>query len=59
MITRWAPGGSPPLQSGGPESVRAHKWAKWLHNPYHLGGPHRFTAGGRIRGGPQMGKVAT
>ena len=37
----------------------AHKWARWLHNPCHLGGRHRFRAGGRIRGGPQVGKVAT
>ena len=26
----------------------AHKWARWLHNPCRLGGPHRFRAGGRI-----------
>ena len=66
----------------------AHKWARWLHNQYRLGGPHRFRAGGQhqrwptsgqggyitpaawgvptasergdsIRGGPQVGKVAT
>ena len=37
----------------------AHKWATWLHNPCRLGGPHRFRAGGRIRIGPQVGKVAT
>ena len=37
----------------------AHKWARWLHNLCRLGGPHRFKAGGTIRGGPQMGKVAT
>ena len=36
-----------------------HKWARWLHNPFRLGGPHRFRAGGRIRSGPQAGKVAT
>ena len=36
----------------------AHKWARWLHNPYRLGGPHRFKAGNKIRGGPQVGKVA-
>ena len=27
--------------------------------PCRLGGPHRFTAGGRIKSGPQVGKVAT
>ena len=43
----------------GAESHVAHKWARWLHNPYHLRGPHRFRAGGRIRSGPQVGKVAT
>ena len=43
----------------GAESEVAHKWARWLHNPYRLGGPHRFRAGGRIRSGPQVGKVAT
>ena len=26
------------------ESEVAHKWIKWLHNPCHLGGPHRFRA---------------
>ena len=31
----------------------------WLHNPCRLGGPHRFTTGGRITGGPQAGKEAT
>ena len=37
----------------------AHKWARWLHNLCCLGGPHRLRAGGRTRGGPQVGKVAT
>ena len=36
----------------------AHKWATWLHNPYRLGGPDRFRARGKIRSGPQVGKVA-
>ena len=53
------PEGSPPLQSGGTGSEFAHKWARWLHHPCRLGGPHRFRAGSRIRGGPQVGKVAT
>ena len=51
--------GSPPLQSGGGESEVAHKWAKWLRHPCRLGDPHRFRAGGKIRSGPQVGKVAT
>ena len=33
----------------------AHKWARWLDNPCHLGGPQRFEAGGRIRSGPTSG----
>ena len=37
----------------------ARRWARWLHNPCCLGGPHRFRAGGRVRSGPQVGKVAT
>ena len=64
MWARWLHnplplGGSPPLQRGGAESEVAYKWAKWLHNPCRLGGPHRFRAGGRIKSGPQVGKVAT
>ena len=43
----------------GAKSKVAQKWTRWLHNPCPLGGPHRFRAGGRIRGGPQVGKVAT
>ena len=43
----------------GPESEVAHKWAWWLHKPCRLGDPHRFRAGGRIRSGPQVGKVPT
>ena len=45
-------------QRGGKSEV-AHKWANWLRHPCRLGDPHRFTAGGEIRGGPQVGKVAT
>ena len=53
--------GSPPLESrgGGGRSEVAHKWAKWLRHPCRLGDPHRFRAGGRIRSGPLVGKVAT
>ena len=53
--TWWVPTAS----ERGAESEMAHKWARWLHNPCCLGGPHRFRAGGRIRSGPQVGKVAT
>ena len=51
--------GSPPLQSGGRNQKSAHTWARWLHHPCRLGDPHRFRAGGKIRSGPYMGKVAT
>ena len=53
------PGGSPPLQSRGAESKVAHKWARWLHNPCRLGVPTASEQGGRIKSGPQVGKVAT
>ena len=51
--------GVPTASDHGEESQVAHKWARWLHNPCRLGGPHRFRAGGTIIGGPQVGKVAT
>ena len=51
--------GSPPLQNGGGGSEVAHLWAKWLHHPCRLGDPHRCRAGGKIRSGPLVGKVAT
>ena len=41
------------------ESKVAHKWAKWLGHPGRLVDPHRFRAGGKIRSGPQVGKMAT
>ena len=50
---------SPPLQSGGAKSEVAHKWAKWVPHPCRIGDPHRFRAGGKIRSGPQVGKMAT
>ena len=37
----------------------AHKWARRLHNPCPLEGPHRFRAGGTFRSGPPVDKVAT
>ena len=51
--------GVPTASERGVESEVTHKWARWLHNPCRLGGPHRFRAGGRIKSGPQVGKVAT
>ena len=53
------PRGSPPLQRGGQNQKSAHQWARWLHHPCRLGDPHRFRAGGNIRSGPYMGRVAT
>ena len=54
-----AASGIPTALKRGAKSEVAHKWARWLHHPCHLGDPHRFGAGGKIRSGPQMGKVAT
>ena len=51
--------GSPTASERGAESEVAHLWARWLLNPCRLGDPHRFKAGGRIRIGPRVGKVAT
>ena len=58
-ITHTAWGVPTASKRGGAQSQVAHKWARWLHNPCRLGGPHRFKAGGTITGGPQVGKVAT
>ena len=41
------------------KSAVAHKWADWLHNPCHLGGPQRFGAGDKVCSGPQVGGLAT
>ena len=51
--------GSPTTAERGAKSEVAHKWAKWLPHPCRIGDPHRCTAGGKIRSGPQVGKVAT
>ena len=51
--------GIPTAYERGAKSEVAHKWAKWLPHPCRLGDPHRFRAGGKIRSGPQVGKVAT
>ena len=51
--------GIPTASERGAKSEMAHKWAKWLRHPCRLGHPHRCTAGGKIRSGPQVGKVAT
>ena len=51
--------GIPTASERGRKSEVAHKWAKWLRHPCRLGDPHRLRAGGKIRSGPQVGKVAT
>ena len=51
--------GSPTAAERGAKSEVAHKWAKWLPHPCRIGDPHRFRAGGKTRGGPQVGKLAT
>ena len=51
--------GVPTASRRGAESDVAHTWARWLHNPCRVLGPHRFRAGGKIIRGPQVGKVAT
>ena len=51
--------GIPTAAERGSKSEVAHLWAKWLRHPCHLGDPHHFRAGGKIRSGPLVGKVAT
>ena len=51
--------GIPTASKRGAKSEVAHKWAKWLPHPCRIGDPRRFRAGGKIRSGPQVGKVAT
>ena len=51
--------GIPTASERGAKSEVAHKWAKWLPHPCRIGEPHRFRAGGKIRSGPQVGKLAT
>ena len=51
--------GIPTASERGAKSEVAHKWAKWLPHPCRIRDPHRCRAGGKIRSGPQVGKVAT
>ena len=51
--------GIPAASERGTKSKVAHKWANWLPHPCRIGDPRRFRAGGKIRSGPQVGKVAT
>ena len=50
--------GIPTASERGAKSEVAHKWAKGLPHPCRIGDPHRFRAGGKMRSGPQVGKVA-
>ena len=49
----------PTAAERGAKSEVAHLWAKWLRHPCRLRNPHRCRAGGEMRSGPQVGKVAT
>ena len=49
-------GGFPTASERGAESKVADKWARWLHNPCRLGGPHRFRAGGQNQRWPTSGQ---
>ena len=49
----------PTAAERGTKSEMAHLWAKWLRHPCRLGDPHRCRAGGKIRNGWLVGKVAT
>ena len=51
--------GIPAAAERGAKSELAHKWANWLPHPCRIGDPRRFRAGGKIRSGPQVGKLAT
>ena len=51
--------GIPTASERGEKSEVAPLWAKWLRHPCRLGDSHRFKAGGEIRSGPLVGKVAT
>ena len=51
--------GIPTAAEPGAKSQVAHLWARWLRHPCRLGDPHRFRAGGTIKSGPLVGKVAT
>ena len=54
-----ATSGIPSASKRGKKSEVAQLWARWLHHPCRLGDPLRFKAGGKIRSGPLVGKVAT
>ena len=51
--------GMPTASERGAKSEVAHLWARWLRNPCRPGDALHFKAGGKIRSGPLVGKVAT
>ena len=51
--------GIPTAAQRGAKSEVAHKWANWLPHPCRIGDPHRCRAGGKVRSGPQGGKLST
>ena len=53
------PAGIPTASERGAKSEVAHLQAKWLCPPCHLRDPNSFTAGGQIRSGLLVGKMAT
>ena len=51
--------GIPTASERGAKSEVAHKWAKWLPHPCRIRDPHHCRPEGKIRSGPQVGKVST
>ena len=51
--------GFPTASERAAKSEGAHVWAKWVCHPCRLEDPQPFRAGGKIRRGPLVGKVAT
>ena len=49
----------PTASQRGAQAEVVHKWARCLCNTCHVGGPYRLRSGGKMRGGQQVGKVAT
>ena len=51
--------GIPAATERGAKSEVADKWGNWLPHPCRIGDSNDCRAGGKIRGGPQVGKLAT
>ena len=54
-----AASGIPSASKRGTKSEVAQLWARWLHHPCRVRDPLRLRAGGKIRSGPLVSKVAT